>query len=127
MDEQGLIKIIGKNIRRLRKIRGWTQEQLAEKVARQPASISHIETGNTLLGVELLVAMANVLSVSVDELVRPENSTSHFKTITSLLYDQSNEALDKLEPFIQLWISQYGNPTPPPTTIPKLPQELDRP
>lgn len=113
MDEQELMKIIGKNIRRFRRAKGLTQDQLAEKVNRQPTSISHIETGSTLMGIELLVAMADALTAGIEELVRPENSITHYKAITSLLYSQNEEALAKLEPFIRLWISLYGDTTPP--------------
>ncbi len=103
-----LTETIGRNIQRFRKAKGWTQEQLAEKVGRATATMSHIETGTHTLGVKLLVTMADLLSVSVDELVRPENTTSHLKTISSLLTTQSDGALAKLEPFIQLWVAQYG-------------------
>lgn len=113
MDEQELMKVMGKNIRRFRKANGLTQDQLAEKVNRQPASISHIETGNTLMGIELLIAMSDALTAGTEELVRPENSSTHYKIITSLLYSQTEEALAKLEPFIRLWISLYGDTTPP--------------
>jgi len=115
MDEKEFMlkEVIGKNIHRLRKEKGWTQEQLAEKVNRTPGSMSHIETGTSSLGVELLVMMADLFSVSVDELVRAENTTPHFQNICNLLTAQPDDTLAKLEPFIRLWISQYGeSPSP---------------
>ena len=38
---------LGDNIRELRKNRGWTQEQLAERVGMSPQAISRWENGTT--------------------------------------------------------------------------------
>lgn len=113
MDEKELLRIIGRNIHRLRKASGMTQEQLAEKVNRSTGTISHIETGTSTLGIELLFTMANLFSVSVNDIVYPENSTSSFKRITSILSKHSDESLSDLEAYIQIWDSKHNKPTPP--------------
>ena len=46
-----------------------TQEKLAEQVGLSTAHISNIETGNTKLGLPTIIHLANVLDVSVDELL----------------------------------------------------------
>ena len=106
MNEKELMEVIGVNVRRFRKARGMTQEEFAEAVNRSSGSISHIETGSSIMGVELLVTMADLFSVSVDDLVRPENTSSHLKTITGILSTHSKEELASLVPFIQLCDSQ---------------------
>lgn len=111
MDEKELMTVIGNNIRRFRKSFGMTQEQLAEAVNRTPGSISHMENGTSILGVELLVKMADLFSVSVDDLVRRENTTSRFQAISSLLSKYPDDALASLEPFIRLWVSQHNGST----------------
>ncbi len=60
---------IGQRIREFRKARGWTQEKLAELSGIEPSNISHIERGATKLSLPTLVAVANALEVSLDEIV----------------------------------------------------------
>lgn len=61
--------IIGTRIRGARKRKGWTQAILAEKSGVEPSNISHIERAATKLSLPTLVAIANALEVSLDELV----------------------------------------------------------
>ena len=60
---------IGFQIRKYRKKRGISQEQLAEKVGVGTTHISHIETGNTIPSTSLLLDIINVLELSADELL----------------------------------------------------------
>lgn len=110
MGEAELKRIIGENVRRLRKARGLTQERFAELIDRTPGSVSRFESGKQFMGVDTLIQIANFFSVSMDELIRPEGTTPHFDSIINMLVGQSDEDLAFLEPFIRLWISQYGNP-----------------
>lgn len=115
MDEKELMRTIGNNIRRLRKARGMTQEELAEAVNRSTGAISHIENGTSALGVELLVKIAELFSVTVDKLVYPENATPCFRSISNLLSQQSAGSLARLEPYLHLWIKQHGSSETPRT------------
>ena len=63
---------IGQRIRRNRKLRGWTQENLAEIVDISPTHVSHIETGVTKLSLPVLVKIADALEVRVDALLYDE-------------------------------------------------------
>ena len=49
---------IGQRIRRIRKAKGLSQEQLAEKVGISTTHMSHIETANTKLSLSLFVDIA---------------------------------------------------------------------
>ncbi len=60
---------IGTRIRRLRKERGLTQQNLAELSEQEPSNISHIERGATKLSLPTLVSIANALHVSVDDIL----------------------------------------------------------
>ena len=60
---------IGQRIRRYRKEKGLSQEQLAEKVNISVTHMSHIETGNTKLSLPVLVDIAGVLQVKTDDLL----------------------------------------------------------
>ena len=61
---------IGSQIRKYRKAKGMSQEQLAAKAGVGITHISHIETGNTIpsTSTSTLVDIINALDLSADEL-----------------------------------------------------------
>ena len=69
---------IGQRIRRIRKARGLSQEQLAEKVDISTTHMSHIETANTKLSLPVFIALAEALEVQTDALLydQPRDSIS---------------------------------------------------
>lgn len=60
---------IGQRIRKVRKARGISQEELAEKVGISTTHMSHIETGNTKLSLPVFVDLAEALEIRTDELL----------------------------------------------------------
>ena len=60
---------IGQRIRKIRKARGLSQEQLAEKIGISTTHMSHIETANTKLSLPVFVEIAKVLEVQTDALL----------------------------------------------------------
>ena len=60
---------LGERIRTLRKKRRLTQQQIAEQVDIETSNISHIERGASKVSLNTLVKIANVLGVSLDDLV----------------------------------------------------------
>lgn len=60
---------IGKRIRKIRKARGLSQEQLAEKVGISITHMSHIETANTKLSLPVFIQIAEVLEIQTDALL----------------------------------------------------------
>ena len=76
---------IGQRIRNIRKSRMLSQEQLAEKIDISVTHMSHIETGNTKLSLPVLVALASVLDVSIDELVYDKKKNSNTDLINELV------------------------------------------
>jgi len=60
---------IGQRIRKARRSRGLSQEQLAEQIGISTTHMSHIETGNTKLSLPVLVDLAAKLDVRVDYLL----------------------------------------------------------
>ncbi len=67
------MKQIGKNIAGLRKEKGYTQEALAEKLGISPQAVSKWETGIGLPEAALLLALSELLHVTIDEILQPEN------------------------------------------------------
>lgn len=62
-------KSIGIRIRNVRKAKKMTQEQLAESVGVGVTHISHIETGNSIPSLQVMVDIINTLECSADELL----------------------------------------------------------
>lgn len=60
---------IGQRVRRYRRAKGLSQEELAEKVGISSTHMSHIETGNTKLSLSVLVLLAAALEVRTDDLL----------------------------------------------------------
>lgn len=60
---------IGQRIRKIRKLKGMSQENLAERVDISVTHMSHIETGNTKLSLEVFAALAEALGARADELL----------------------------------------------------------
>ncbi|MFH8597515.1 helix-turn-helix domain-containing protein [Streptomyces rimosus] len=62
-------------IRSLRKARGWSLDNLAERAGISPSQLSRIETGHRRLSLDQLTAIAAALGKSLDELVEsPDDS-----------------------------------------------------
>lgn len=62
-------KAIGLRIKAARSRKGLTQGNIAKLTGLSTPHISNIETGNTKLGLPTIIHLANVLDVSVDELL----------------------------------------------------------
>ena len=75
---------IGKKIRQLRKKKNISQEQLAEQIWISTTHMSHIETGTTKLSLPVLVDIANVLSVGVDEILGTAIEIKRTETVDNI-------------------------------------------
>ncbi len=86
---------IGENIKRLRKSKNITQEQLAEVVNLSVTAISKWERGETYPDITLLFPLAHFFEISIDEL---------------LGYDEEKIAADIEERLAQYKLFLYDNP-----------------
>lgn len=86
---------IGQRIRKYRKARGYSQEQLAEQIGISVTHMSHIETGNTKLSLPVFAALASCLEVSADDLLfdRPQPREASFAELEQVLADCSEPQL----------------------------------
>ena len=76
MEEDVLAVTIGKNIMRLRRMANMTQLELAEKINYSDKSVSKWEQGNGIPDVRILVQLADLFNVSVDDLVREHHEAA---------------------------------------------------
>lgn len=75
---------IGQRIRKYRKSRQLSQEELAARADISATHMSHIETGNTKLSLPVLAALAVELEVSADELLFGQSSGARGEAVQEL-------------------------------------------
>lgn len=61
---------VGENVRELRTKKGWTQQELADKVVVTRPTITQIERGTMTPNILLGKAIADAFGVSVDDLLK---------------------------------------------------------
>ncbi len=87
---------ISKNLKYLRLLRRMTQEQVAETFSRQKSSITAYEKGNSIPPGDILVGLAQLFEVSLDDFVfrdiekegtstAPVKPTAEDEALTALL------------------------------------------
>lgn len=78
---------IGQKIRKFRKARGLSQENLAEMVDISVTHMSHIETGNTKLSLAVFADIVEVLGVRADDILGEgiDSAVSHADEIYAIL------------------------------------------
>ena len=69
----------GAFLKELRKEKGITQEQLAEKLGVSGRTISRWETGNNMPDISLLVEIAEYFDVSIPEIIKGERKSEEMK------------------------------------------------
>lgn len=66
--------ITGHNIRRLRKMHGFTQEELANRIQAKTSHISEMENGKRGIGEKIIIRLCNVFKVEPYEFYVNSNS-----------------------------------------------------
>ena len=78
-------KNIGRRIRHYRKRRGYTQEQLGLSINTSGAYISNIERGVKKPSLDNLVSIAEILDVTVNDMIQPMHDELAQRKIDALL------------------------------------------
>lgn len=61
--------LLGRNVHRLRREMGWTQEELAVRIRKSASFVGHIERGTRFASMETLVDLAEALQTTPDRLL----------------------------------------------------------
>ena len=85
-------KLIGSRIRELREQQHLSQADLASEVNVSVSYISHIENGNKQASIEIYITIANVLGVTVDELLygNQVNDPTAYQTDMDIILSDCN-------------------------------------
>lgn len=88
--------LVGRNVRQLRRLRGFSQEQLAELVGNTNKHIGLVERGKTNVGLDLLARIAAALSVDVTDLFAEARSAGASKRRVYLITERELDRLEQL-------------------------------
>lgn len=72
---EAFFKDLGTRIARARKERGMTQVQLADRLGVSQQTLAHYEVGRVGVGAAMLPVLADILDLSLDELLNGQPST----------------------------------------------------
>ena len=65
-NETNIYNVIGKNIKKYRKVKGWTQRELAEKLLLSDSFIAKLESvTHQTISIDTLEQIANILEVPI--------------------------------------------------------------
>ena len=104
---------IGQRIRKIRKARNLSQEELAEKIGISVTHMSHIETGNTKLSLPVFVELSNALEVRTDELLSDNNPGMRNVSMEAIIHTletcstQQIRIIEDVLPAIKTALSKY--------------------
>lgn len=84
MEKELVKKIIG-SLREIRKSKGMTQQELADKSNLSLPFISFIETGNRIPSLESLITILEVFDMSLSDFFLPYSQDSDDKELSELL------------------------------------------
>ncbi|MBF0107136.1 MAG: helix-turn-helix transcriptional regulator [Deltaproteobacteria bacterium] len=92
------IEQIGKSLAQIRKEKGFTQIELAEKLGVLQVVVSDYERGRTRITAEILLQIAKVLEISVDEILGLKKQKAADKQKGNRKIFRRLEQIEKLNP-----------------------------
>ena len=111
-------KEIGRRIAALRKAKGMTQEELAERLNCSTKHVSHAERGVAALSVDLLTEASKILDCTLDYMIKGESAPPETKIPPSMLQilDSSDERMahekELLLSYLNMYTTLRGNNIP---------------
>ncbi|MBN2863877.1 MAG: helix-turn-helix transcriptional regulator [Bacteroidales bacterium] len=88
-------KNIGNTLAKLRKVRGLTQIELAEKAGISQQQLSHYENGNIHITAEMVIRLAEILGITADELLNLQSNSTN--STLSLRFTRRIRELENLQ------------------------------
>lgn len=104
---------IGRFLKELRKAKGMTQEQLAEKLNVSSRTVSRWETGNNMPDISMLVEIADFYGVSIPEIIYGERKSENMDqetretAVAMAEYGQNTVKIEK-QKVIGILMSAFG-------------------
>ena len=102
-------KAFGEKLKRIRKNRGFTQEQLAEIIEIDPRNLSRIEVGTSFVKAETLEKLLKALNVTTEDLFATDHIRSKdelIKEINKHLKQASAKDLEKIFKMVIFFVDE---------------------
>jgi len=90
------LETMGQRLARLRKERGWTQVELAERTGIVQTVLSDYERGKLRLNADMIVRFATTLDITTDELLQPKAAQTVLRRKPSLRVLRRLERIESL-------------------------------
>ncbi len=100
---------IGSRISDLRRIRGYTQERLAELANISIQFLSDIENNKKNMTVTTLIKLADSLHVSSDYIIYGRDSSSEYSVINAMMDTLSDKDKKNAEKLLEVFINAVNN------------------
>ena len=97
----GESETVGQRLARLRKERGWTQVELAERIGIIQSLISDYERDRLRMNPDMVLRFAAALEITTDELLQPNGGKPPLRHRPSLRVLRRLEKIEKLPPHQQ--------------------------
>lgn len=90
--------VFGEKLKTERRRKGWSQEELAEKLFVSRQSVSKWENGQNYPSIEIIIKVSDLLELSIDELLRTDDELTQkvIKDGRRLAYPKLKSAFDVL-------------------------------
>lgn len=99
MNKEDSKKLFGRNVRKIRELRGMSQEELAHKMGfKSRSSINKIEIGRSSIPVEKISQLALILRVSPLDFIQDESEDLKLTTLPDYGYEQKNDNVKEPKP-----------------------------
>ena len=103
MNKEDSKKLFGRNVRKIRELRGMSQEELAHKMGfKSRSSINKIEIGRSSIPVEKISQLALILRVSPLDFIQDESEDLKLTTLPDYGYEQKNDNVKESKPEVLL-------------------------
>lgn len=99
-------KLLGKRIKEIRRVKGYTQEQLAELIDIEPCSLSAIEIGRHFPSLITVEKIADILGVRLNTLFEFDNIKSRETKIEEIKNSLEHLPTEKID-FIHKFLDFY--------------------
>ncbi len=96
--------LFGTLLKKLRKQENMNQEQLADTLGVSISAISKWETGKNLPDIEKITALANIFSISVEDLCHPEQTIARLESNETHSLNVATPTPGKPKPWIKITI-----------------------
>lgn len=91
---EGIRKVFGRNVRKYRQLRNWSQAELAEKIDISTAFMTHIEHGTRGASMETIELIAHCFEIPYTTLFEEETApVANYAQVLGALEDELKEKL----------------------------------